>query len=199
MCGALLATAAIAHPALAQNAQTIAIARDGFRVEARATYETPTVSSVAEDDDVFKLGSAFAFGGEAGFDIALGDRFVVGPYGQYEVSSVESCEGTFCLRAKDWLEAGLHVGYATGPNGQVYGKIGYGRLTLETEGTDPEFGDLDLSSQQDGSGVAFSIGYEQGFGEMFYGRIEGGYADVGDIYTLNFQRSHAGVSLGARF
>lgn len=190
-CGVALA-AAFARPALAQDEQAAGLARDGFRLEARATYETPTTSSVFEEDDIYKLGSAVAFGGEVGFDIALGERVAVGPYAQYEFSNVESCEEGFCARTTDYFEAGLHLGYAVGEKGQLYGKVGYGSLGFETEG-------LGLDTTENGSGVAFALGYEQGFGENFYGRLEGGYADVGEVYGLNFQRRHFGVAMGARF
>ncbi|TIX49253.1 outer membrane beta-barrel protein [Alteraurantiacibacter aquimixticola] len=182
---------AVSTPALAQEADT-SNARDGVRIELRATYETPTVSSLVEDDDVYKLGSSFAFGGELGFDLALGDSVVMGPYGQYEVSTVESCDGGFCVSTTGYFEAGLHIGYATSDAGQVYGKLGYGRLGFETEG-------LGLDTTENGSGVAFALGYEHGFGENIYGRIEGGYADVGEVYGINFQRRHFGVAVGARF
>lgn len=178
-------------PAVAQDAGE-ANARDGFRVEARGTYETPTVSSVVEDDDVYKLGSAMAFGGEIGFDIAAGSNVVVGPYAQYEVSSVEACDEGFCISTTDYIEAGLHIGYAVGQSGQLYGKIGYASLGFETSGEG-------LDSTDNGSGVAFALGYEHSFGQNFYGRIEGGYADVGTVYDLNWQRRHFGIALGTRF
>lgn len=184
--GAVVSTPAFAQDSEGDNA------RDGLRIEARATYETPTVSSLIEEDDVFKLGSAFAFGGEVGFDLAVSDNVVVGPYGQYEVSTVESTDGGFTVRTTDYIEAGLHVGVAIGPDGQLYGKVGYASLGFETEG-------LGLDETTDGSGVAFALGYELGFGENLYGRIEGGYADVGEVFGLNWQRRHFGVAVGARF
>ena len=183
--------AGLATPAFAQDAGT-STARDGLRIEARATYETPTVSSIEEEGDVFKIGSAFAFGGEAGFDIAVSDTVVVGPYAQYEVSTVESCEAGFCLSAGGYLEAGLHVGLATGADGQVYGKVGYADQSFDFSGPG-------LNVSENGSGFAFALGYEHSFGENFYGRIEGGYADLGEVFTINTQRRHFGVAFGARF
>jgi outer membrane immunogenic protein len=183
--------AGLATPAFAQDATT-STARDGFRIEARATYETPTVSSIEEDGDVFKIGSAFAFGGEAGFDIAVSNSVVVGPYAQYEFSTVESCDGDACLSAGGYFEAGLHVGIATSANGQVYGKIGYADQSYDFDGPS-------IAASDNGSGVAFALGYEHGFGENFYARVEGGYADLGEVFTINTQRRHFGVAVGARF
>lgn len=208
LCGVALA-AAVAQPAWAQDttddsAMAYASApsgnpKAGVRVEARAMYETPTVSGdeIGEDeDDLYKLGSAFAFGGEAGFDFAVSDNVVVGPYGNYEKSTVESCEDGECVRAKDSLSAGLHVGFLTGTSGMLYGKIGYTELSLEA---DVFVNGVLVTADDSSGGVSGAIGYEQGFGPNFYGRIEGGYADVGEIFLINFQRRYAGVSLGARF
>lgn len=182
----------LAQPAFAQDSNTPTNARDGFRVEARATYETPTVSSVAQNNDVYKLGSAFAYGGEAGFDIAVSDNVVVGPYVTYEISTVENCDGADCVSAENNLAAGLHIGYAVSSSGQIYGKVGYASLRLEAN-----VGNLSVS--ESGNGVQGAIGYEQGFGNNFYGRVEFGYADNGKIFGINFQRRHAGVALGVRF
>ena len=122
----------------------------------------------------------------------LADSVVVGPYGQYEKSTVESTEDGFTVRTTDYIEAGLHVGVATGGNGQIYGKVGYAQLGFETEG-------LGLDTTEEGSGIGFALGYELGLGENLYARIEGGYADVGEVYGLNWQRRHFGVALGGRF
>ena len=186
-----LAAAGALVPAAAQ-AQEATTARDGFRIEARATYETPTVSSVLEEDDVFKLGSAVAFGGEIGYDAAVGGALTVGPYAQYEFSNVETCEGEFCIGVDNYWEGGIAVGYAIGGTGALYGKLGYGEMTVEaSDGVE--------SASESGGGIAFALGYEIGFGNNLYGRIEGGYADVGEIDGINFQRRHFGVALGARF
>lgn len=186
---ALIAIAAV--PATAQDADN-SIARDGIRLEARATWETPTVSSVVEDDDVFKLGQAVAFGGEAGFDLAVSNELVAGPYANYELSNVENCDGADCVSVKDNFAAGLHLGYALGADGQLYGKVGYAVMKLEAEVAG-------LQDSESGSGFQFAVGYEHGLGRNLYGRVEFGYGDNGEIYGINFQRRHASVALGARF
>ena len=50
-----------------------------------------------------------------------------------------------------------------------------------------------------GKGVAFALGYEHSFGPNFYGRVEGGYADLGKVFDINTQRRHFGVAVGTRF
>lgn len=183
--------AGFATPAFAQE-EAQGHDKAGFRVEARAVYETPTVSSIAQNNDVYKVGSAVAFGGEAGFDIAVGSSVVVGPYVTFEKSSVEASDGVDTLKVKDNLGAGLHVGYAIGSKGLIYGKVGYAKLRVEARSGN-------LSATESGSGFQGAVGYEHGFGEMFYGRVEFGYGDNGRIGGINFQRRHAGVALGVRF
>lgn len=190
----LAATCAVgfASPALAQEGSE-SNAKAGLRIEARAVYETPTVSDIDDsDDDVYKLGSAVAFGGEVGFDIAVSSSVVVGPYVTFEKSSVKATDGADSLKVKDNLAAGLHIGYAVGSKGQIYGKIGYAKLRLEARTGA-------LRATESGSGVQGAIGYEHGFGEKFYGRVEAGYGDNGKIGGINFQRRHIGVALGVRF
>lgn len=186
-----LFAAGFATPALAQE-EAQDNGKAGFRVEARAVYETPTVSSIAQNNDVYKVGSAVAVGGEAGFDIAVGSSVVVGPYVTFEKSSVEATDGVDTLKVKDNLGAGLHVGYAIGSKGLIYGKVGYAKLRVEARSGN-------LSVTDSGSGFQGAVGYEHGFGEIFYGRVEFGYGDNGRIGGINFQRRHAGVALGVRF
>lgn len=189
---ALLALAAT--PAVAQDAERTND-KSGLRIEARASYETPTVEGeeiFADDDDLYKLGSAFAFGAEAGFDVAVGSKVVIGPYANYEKSTVESCDGSDCLSAEHSWSVGGQIGYLVGSKGMIYGKLGYTELTLEVE-------TADVSGTDSGGGIGGAFGYEQGFGTNLYGRIEGGYADVGDIFGIAWQRRYAGVALGVRF
>lgn len=204
LCGVALA-AVLTTPALAQDQAGADYAgqtgnpKAGLRIEARASYETPTIEGdeiFEDDDDLYKLGSAFAFGGEAGFDFAVSDRVVVGPYGNYEKSTVESCDLGDCVRGKDSLSAGLQVGLVTGTSGMIYGKVGYTELTLEAEGV---LDGTPFTAEDTGGGISAALGYEFGLGRTLYGRVEGGYADVGEIFGIEWQRRYAGVALGARF
>jgi len=182
----------VAQPAFAQDGEAAAGSKAGFRIEGRAVLETPTVSNLDDDDNVYKLGSAVAFGGEVGFDLAVSDTVVLGPYATYEFSTVENCEAGDCVSATDNYAIGLHGGVTVGSVGLVYAKLGYASLGLEAD-----IGALEVSDR--GGGVQGAIGYEHGFGRNFYGRVEIGYADNGDIFGIDFQRRHAGVALGARF
>jgi outer membrane immunogenic protein len=64
-----------------------------YSIESRLRYETSTVSSVVTNNDIFKIGSAVAYDAEAGYDFKVGKSIVVGPYVNFEKSSVKSSDG----------------------------------------------------------------------------------------------------------
>lgn len=194
------ALAVLAQPASAQDAYGADAENDkaGFRVEARAMYEQPTVDGedLFDDDETYELGSAFAFGGEAGLDFAVSDRVILGPYGTYEVSTVESCVDGDCLSVANSWSVGGHVGLMTGTRGMVYGKLGYTTLTIDV---DLLIDGIRVQESESSGGFAAAVGFEQGFSDTLYGRLEAGYASIGEIYGLDWERGHVGVALGARF
>ncbi|MFZ5748313.1 MAG: hypothetical protein ACOY45_11745 [Pseudomonadota bacterium] len=84
----------------------------GLRGEARIGYETPTISG---DNEVYKIGSTASYGGEVGFDAAISSKVTVGPYANYEFSSVELCDGGDCLKSDSNFSVGARLSYALSP------------------------------------------------------------------------------------
>lgn len=186
----LLGAAALASvPGVACAQDTAANGFDGIRVEARLGYETPTVS---EDGDVYKIGSAVSYGGEAGVDFKLGEKVVAGPYLTYEFSSVELCDDGECLKEEGNLGAGARLGFAVSPTVLIYGKIGYANIKFKAE---TSFGDASASK----GGVQGALGANFNFGENVYGLVEFNYADYGKLYGINLQRRHVAAGVGFRF
>lgn len=178
----------------------------GFRVEARGFYEN---INDPEDDIVYEFGNGIGAGAEVGFDFAASDNIVVGPYGVYEFSSIESCEGDLCVSTPNYWAVGLHVGLTTGAQGMIYGKLGYGQQEARIEGTlvdefgdpliDPNGNPIFVDETETGGGYNFAIGYDHSFGETFYGRAEVGVSESYDIFTFDLQRGQIAIALGARF
>jgi outer membrane immunogenic protein len=160
---------------------------DGARLEARLGYETPTVS---EDNDVYKIGSAVSYGGEIGFDFKA-NKVVVGPYANYEFSSVELCDGSDCLGEKGNLSVGGRIGVLVGNRGLVYAKAGYASIEIEASSGG-------ATESESKGGVQGALGFEFGLGK-FYGFVEGSYADYGNFYGINLQRRHVAGGVGVRF
>lgn len=180
--------------AMAQDAApeaTPAEAFSGFRGEARIGYETPTVSG---DGDVYKIGSAASFGGEIGYDVAVSRTVTFGPYVQYELSSVELCDGGDCLGEKGNLTAGGRIGVAVGGKTALYVKLGYSSIELEASSGG-------VSESDSLGGVYGAFGAEFSVTKNVYINIEGSYADFGELYDsgINLQRRQVAAGVGFRF
>lgn len=191
--------AVVSTPAAAQD--SLVAMKDGLRIEGRANWER--INDPEEDIGInYELGSGVSFGGEVGYDFPVSDNVVVGPYFNYETSSVESCDGQFCVSSGGYWAAGLHAGVMVGESGMVYGKLGYGQQTVDVEGPlDVDgFGTIVVFDENEsGGGYNFGMGYDQSFGENFYGRVELTVSESYDIYEFDFQRVTAGIALGVRF
>lgn len=171
----------------------------GFRIEGQALWEN---ISDPEDDVIYKLGSGIAYGGEVGYDVAVSETVVVGPFANYSASTVEDCTPDFCVGSKGFWAVGIHAGVVAGENGMAYAKLGYGSQTVYAEGLvfNPATGQDELvSDEETGGGYHFAFGYEHRFGAPFYGRAELGIGTATDIFGFDFQRGHIGLALGARF
>ena len=197
----MLAGVCFAQPAFAQEDTAVDAARDGIRIEARVAYENV---GDPENDVIYELGQGIAFGGEIGFDVAVSDTVVVGPFASYQSSTTEYCtdNNDFCVGVGGYLAAGLHVGFAMGENAQVYGKLGYAQLTIDAKGRlfDPQANAfVNVDESETGGGYEFAFGYEHGFGENIYARAEVSVGTSTDIYGFDFQRGSVAVAIGARF
>jgi len=172
-------------PAASSPAQNF----DGFRIEGRLGYETPTVSS---DGEVYKIGDGPSFGGEVGFDFAVGRNVVVGPYATYEFSTVDNCDVDACVTVDENLGVGGQVGYAASANTMIYGKLGYANLKISViDGT--------LTASENQSGIQGAIGADFNLSRQLYARVEANYADYGDFGIIHLQRRHVAAAIGMRF
>ena len=190
--------AAASTPAFAQDGDSSS--KEGLRIDARVMWER-----INDPDEVaginFELGSAVGFGGEIGYDIAVADNIVVGPYVNYDFSTIEDCVGDLCVESGGYWSAGLQLGLIVGDTGMVYAKGGYGQQSIDVEGSlEVAPGVVQNFDESDnGGGYNFALGYEQGFGETFYARAELSISESYDIFTFDFQRTTLGVAVGARF
>ena len=169
---------------------------NGARIEARLGYETPTVSGdYVGDDDVYKLGSAVSYGGEIGYDLKVSEKITVGPYVNYELSSVKNCEDGSCVKVKNTFSAGARIGYVVSPKGVIYAKLGYANMRVRAN--------IDDTSVTEGhGGIQGALGYEGNFSKNAYWKVEGVYSDNGELFDipdLNVQRRQLVVGVGMRF
>jgi len=174
-----------AAPAAAQD-------RAGFRLESRVAVETPVFSGPPTDGETFGLGRGMTLGFEGGYDIALSDRILIGPYATFEVSDLETCDGSDCISSQDNIAGGLHGGFLLGERTMLYAKVGYARLALDAHVRGRDMADA-------GGGWQAALGYEHAFANELYVRMEAGYADNGRIFAVDFQRYHSTLAAGMRF
>jgi outer membrane immunogenic protein len=162
---------------------------DGVRAEARIGYETPTVS---DSSGIYKIGSAVSYGGEVGFDVKLGKSVVAGPYAVYEFSSVKLCDTGACIKEDGNLAVGGRLGVTVSPKVQIYGKVGYTRITFSANAA---FG----GGSDSKSGVQGALGVDFNINKNVYLMIEANYGDYGSYGSVNLARRQLAGGVGFRF
>ncbi|HEY5711232.1 MAG TPA: porin family protein [Allosphingosinicella sp.] len=199
----------IATPAFAQGF-------DGFRVEARLGYDSPSLD--VEYEDI--LGTATAgnnedglgFGAEIGYDFQIAENATLGGYLGVDFSDSDFCRplGRIeqgCLEVRRNIYLGARGGFTVTPSTLLYAKLGYsnGQARINFDDTQDVVDDLVDSGSRDG--WHFGLGVEQNFGSMFYGKLEYTYTIYSDIdfenpdfrVTLDTNRSQFMAGIGLRF
>ncbi|PZU08820.1 outer membrane beta-barrel protein [Sphingomonas sp.] len=196
----LVATLGLASIAQAQDAAAPADTASsngtsfrGFRAEVQAGGDR--FQSQGTHDN------KFGWGGAAGFDGVIADRFVVGPEVSYWQSRAENVTnplgGTYAQKSFREIGAGIRAGYLVKPNILVYGIGGYVNDKQRAAFTGPN------NSGTAGAfyNVVHSDGYQLGAGaeysltDMFY--VGAGYRYSN--YNDNTTRQRLFLSAGVRF
>ncbi|MEH3041364.1 MAG: outer membrane beta-barrel protein [Sphingomonas paucimobilis] len=173
----------------------------GFRVEVAGGYDRLEINYVDGDTKYYDGADGIRYGGEVGYDVAIGGKVLLGAYAGYAGASTKRCDdvGTFvalCQRAKGELGGGVRLGLRVGERAQLYGKVGYASMPLElafsTERTTENF-----------AGMNFGLGGEIGLGSRAFAKAELVATNFRTRDTLyegyNFDRRHAVAGFGYRF
>jgi outer membrane immunogenic protein len=182
--------------ALATAAATVAAASpacaEGFRAEIHTGLDI-----VSADDD---SESGIMYGVGLGYDIAVSDRMEVGLDLSADLASTEGCERSAilandraCLDAKRDLAAALRVGYKVSEKGTLYALAGYTNARFRASYTTPAGVTTRDSANLDG--FRLGAGYQHGFGEKTYGKIEYRYSN----YENDLSRHQVLLGLGVKF
>ncbi|MGT2515071.1 outer membrane beta-barrel protein [Sphingomonas panni] len=208
---AAIAALTVATPALAQDKPfdpygtgdevTYRDAMTGFRVEVQGGYDRLEVNSVEGDTKYYDGADGVRYGGEIGYDFAIGSRVLLGAYAGYAGTTTKRCDDVglsieVCQRAKGELGGGVRLGVKVGEQAQLYGKVGYASMPLEFAfGTD--------KTTETYAGMNFGLGGEFGVGRGGYVKAElvaTNFRTKDRIYEgLNFDRRHAVAGFGYRF
>ena len=205
----ILALVAFATPATAQNLT-------GFRIEARAGYDSPSLSARYSDPTTTihadNNEDGFGFGGEMGYDFPVGSGVTLGGYVGVDFSDADFCRPIgqveqACLEVRRNIYVGARGGLQVGPGTLLYAKGGYsnGQARINFDDTNNNANDLVDSGSRDG--WHFGFGAEQQFGGMFYAKLEYVYTIYSDLdfvnpnytVTLDGNRSQIMGGLGLRF
>jgi outer membrane immunogenic protein len=177
---ALFASAAIAAPALAQDAGTGTFS--GAHVEAIGGWDRVRGGGSHDDGALYGVG--------AGYDIRRGNT-VFGVEGEASDSTQKEELGGVTQHAARDLYAGGRVGVVVGGNNLLYAKAGYTNARYTVSGTatgvDLAHGNLD--------GVRVGAGLEHALGSRAFVKTEYRYSD----YEQGVSRHQVVAGVGLRF
>ncbi|KQM86050.1 hypothetical protein ASE67_09265 [Sphingomonas sp. Leaf23] len=173
----------------------------GFRVEVQGGYDRLEINTVDGDTKYYDGVDGIRYGGEVGYDVAIGGKVLLGAYAGYAGASTRRCDevGTvveLCQRAKGEWSGGVRMGLRVGERAQLYGKVGYASMPLAFA-----FGAERTTETY--AGVHFGFGGEVGLGPHAFAKAEliaTNFRTRDKIYEgVNFDRTHAVAGLGYRF
>lgn len=225
----LIGAAAMALASTSAQAQDVS----GFRIEGRLGWEKADAEAVLPnpEDDESETGDEFlvgndeddgpAYGVEVGYDMQIGDNFVVGAYAGVDLSDSNICselveDDLACAEIGRTFTAGVRAGVPIGINSLIYAKGGYsnGKLDLSydpdvTDNDDEEPGEIAAFSEKR-DGYHLGAGVEVGINSSIYAKLEYVYSDFErGSYLLDEEdevsvdvkssRHQALVGLGLRF
>jgi len=191
---ALLASAAIATPALAQ---------DNAAPEGKE-FQGIKVLALGGVDDVTNSGSDQAgavFGGTIGYDHQAG-KAVFGVEAEVNGSTTKDCVGstvvagdTLCAKAGRDLYAGARVGYVLGENTLLYIKGGYTNARVNLTYDDGNTGANNFKVGENLDGWRAGVGFEFNAGKNIVLRTEYRYSN----YEQDFTRHQGVIGVGVKF
>lgn len=185
----------------------------GVRIEAQVGWDG--WRNRDRDDFVFGRGSGgrdgIVYGGELGFDAALGRRVTVGGYAGLEGTNVDPCYGVgtaaVCAEPRLGLTLGGRLGLAVSPNALLYVKGGYSLSRLRLTAADAAVPANNFRSTGNLNGFHLGAGIEAAMSSRVYGKLEyvytrfGGYddEDLGiDNSDVNVDRHQVKAGVGIR-
>lgn len=181
----LAATASVvvaASPAAAQ----------GFRAEVHGGWDNASADEQGESGIVYGIG--------LGYDLPVGEKVLVGVDLSADLSSVDECETSVlvandraCLDAGRDLAAALRLGYKVSDRGTLYALAGYTNARFKFEYTTPA--NVTTRDGRNLDGFRLGAGYQHGFGEKAYGKVEYRYSN----YENDVSRHQVLLGVGVNF
>lgn len=198
---ALIAAAAIAGPAAAQEAKNFNGPFIGGQIGWQQDRQSLTTGTVPPTTTRAK-GDGFAYGGQIGYDFNLGSA-VLGLETSITGRTGANRFPTFDLEAGRTINVTARAGWLVTPEGLLYARGGYSNARFTVANNVLRV--ADVSENRDGYTVG--VGYEQMLGKNVSARIEYNYSDygndtlpgVGGPATLNYHRHAVMTGVNFRF
>jgi outer membrane immunogenic protein len=207
-----VAAVLVATPAFAQDDTGSTFT--GVRGEVHAGYDNVHAKVIANDSTGTAVESGsksgVSYGGEVGYDLAIGQKLTIGAYAGLEGASTKDCTAVFggdeaCLKAGRSITAGARLGFKLTEPVLFYIKGGYSNGRLDETYTDGGTNDFRLGRNLDG--FHLGAGAEVAVTKHVYGKLDYtftqydnfDYADGTTTLSTNVQRNQVTAGVGFRF
>ena len=180
---AATANAALAAPAFAQDAPTTFT---GPRAGVLLGYDRLQPGSGPNSDiSSDRKADGLTYGGDIGYDAALGSNFTIGAEGEVTGSTAKvtnspldaAALGYGRVKAGRDLYIGGRLGFRAAPSTLIYAKGGYTNQRLDLVASN---GTTETGSHYNLDGYRVGAGVEQALGGKAYAKIEYRYSNYGD-------------------
>lgn len=186
---AFAAVAAIAAAAAPASAE-------GFRAEIHGGWDHARADDTGPNDS----DSGIVYGIGAGYDFAIAPKVELGIDLSADLSTMEECETSVlvandkaCLDAGRDLAAAVRLGYKVSDRGTIYALAGYTNARFRFDYTTPA--GVTTRDGRNLDGFRLGAGYQHGFGEKAYGKVEYRYSN----YENDISRHQVLLGVGLNF
>jgi outer membrane immunogenic protein len=165
---------------------------EGFRAEIHGGWDHARAGGDGDSGIVYGIG--------AGYDFAISPKVELGLDLSADLSTMEECEAGVvvpgdraCLDAGRDLAAAVRLGYKVSPRGTVYALAGYTNARFRFDYTNPA--GVTARDGRNLDGFRLGAGYQHGFGDKAYGKVEYRYSN----YENDVTRHQVLLGVGLNF
>jgi outer membrane immunogenic protein len=173
-------------------------AAEGFRAEIHGGWDHVRADDGAINSNDSDSGIVYGIG--AGYDFAIAPKVELGLDLSADLSTMEECRTSVvvandkaCLDAGRDLAAAVRLGYKVSPKGTIYALAGYTNARFRFDYTTPA--GVTTRDGRNLDGFRLGAGYQHGFGEKAYGKVEYRYSN----YESDVSRHQVLLGVGLNF
>jgi len=171
---------------------------EGFRAEIHGGWDHVRADDGAVNSNDSDSGIVYGIG--VGYDVRIAPKVELGIDLSADLSSMEECETSVivandqaCLDAGRDLAAAVRLGYKVTDRGTLYALAGYSNARFRFDYTTPA--GVTTRDGRNLDGFRLGAGYQHGFGEKAYGKVEYRYSN----YEADVTRHQVLLGVGINF